>query len=108
MFKSRSGIFNEGLSISVSLRSYHSILPLCCLSQLWLAGVTTFSRKLIVIYRYTYHVFRSTSPKEPRRSPQQPVPTDDNDDSEDETGKLTHNSQVPTVDGIDNHDEFTR
>ena len=34
----------------------------------------------------------------------------DDDDSEDETGKLTQrpNSKVPTVDGIDNHDEFTR
>ena len=32
------------------------------------------------------------------------------DDSEDETGKLTQrpNLKVPTVDGIDNHDEFTR
>lgn len=52
--------------------------------------------------------FRS-SPKQHRRSPR-PVPMGDNDDSEDETGKLTQrpNSKVPTVDGIDNHDEFTR
>lgn len=50
--------------------------------------------------------FRS-SPKVQRRST---VPTEDNDDSEDETGKLTHrpNSKVPEVDGVDNHDEFTR
>ena len=66
---------------------------------LWLARVKTFG----------CFVFRSASPKEPRRSPQQQVPTDDNDDSEEETGKLTHKvSEVPTVDGIDNHDEFTR
>ena len=52
--------------------------------------------------------FRSTSPKECRRSTQQ-VSTDHNDDSEDETGTLTQlNMQVPTEDGIDNHDEFTR
>ncbi|XP_068741027.1 uncharacterized protein [Montipora capricornis] len=51
---------------------------------------------------------RSTSPKECRRSTQQ-VSTDHNDDSEDETGALTQlNMQVPTEDGIDNHDEFTR
>ena len=53
-------------------------------------------------------VFRS-SPKEHRRSTQ-PVSTD-NEDSEDETGKLTHSPDskvLTTVDGIDNHDEFTR
>lgn len=53
---------------------------------------------------------KSGSPKENRRSPHdQKVPTVDNDDSEDETGKLTHsNLQSTTHDGIDNHDEFTR
>ncbi|KAL9987638.1 hypothetical protein ACROYT_G001980 [Oculina patagonica] len=51
--------------------------------------------------------WEKSSPKEQRRST---VPTEDNDDSEDDTGKLTPrpNSQVPEVDGIDNHDEFTR
>ena len=55
----------------------------------------------------SFFCFRS-SPKQHRRSPR-PVPMGD-DDSEDETGKLTQrpNSKVPTVDGIDNHDEFTR
>lgn len=52
---------------------------------------------------------KSASPKEPRHSPQ-PVASNDNDDSEDETGNLTlsPSSRVSTVDGIDNHDEFTR
>lgn len=50
-----------------------------------------------------------SSPKEHRRSTQS-VPSEDNDDSEDDTEKLTHrpNSKVPEVDGFDNHDEFTR
>lgn len=53
-------------------------------------------------------IFRP-SPKEHRRSTQA-VPTEDNDDSENETEKLTRrpNSRVPEVDGFDNHDEFTR
>ena len=55
----------------------------------------------------SFFCFRS-SPKQHRRSPR-PAPMGD-DDSEDETGKLTQrpNSKVPAVDGIDNHDEFTR
>ena len=51
-----------------------------------------------------------SSPREHRRSTQA-VPSEDNDDSEDDTEKLTHrpNSKVPEVpDGFDNHDEFTR
>lgn len=50
-----------------------------------------------------------SSPKDHRCSTQE-VPSEDNDDSEDDTGKLTHrpNSKVPEVDGFDNHDEFTR
>lgn len=49
-----------------------------------------------------------SSPKEQRRSTHS-VPTGDSD-VEDDTEKLTRrpNSQNPEVDGLDNHDEFTR
>ena len=73
-----------------------------------LPGASCYQHGLIIINILNIVLFRS-SPKEDRRSTQ-PVSTD-NEDSEDETGKLTHSpaSKVPTaVDGIDNHDEFTR